>query len=654
MKAGDVVRVIDEKEFHSIYGLEPLSGLYKIYYIAGSESDRYCLVHEFLGNTFYAYRTQLKPFLEVVTPEEAEAAFPTPKAGDLVWNSDCNYLGVFKGADSSVAQYYRLDSYGGVSSVRSDNLPYFSVVKGKTVEDFRAFPEFMRGCAAFTYKNREDRICLVIGWNSYRLTYITPEGYVESFNLGSGWNFMMLQEVDASKVFEDPAIKAWGLTVDNLKDVFEGFDGFHDDRFHDDRMQQFFKDNGLLDEKYPVSMRLNLFRPKPSAKVAGNLAIYNNKSQLDKGIPVSMKAGRAFRAMFPHLNDKELEKLVDQFRIEFPILSFKVQESTEAWAFKHAYSHTMSPYENIYTTSQRKSLANSCMRHDFSRMKTHPCEVYASGDFKIIWTEDEQGRIGSRCVVYLNEDGDKPQAGPVYGTSENSIDIIVEELEKFGANYDCNASWRNARLNYVNDGHGVVGPYLDIEQSLYRDGDYLVIGGGREYEACSYSGYIQGGRGCDECGDFMDEDDSFLDDEGGCYCESCFHDIYTRCDHSGDLVRQDEIVSVYAIRRSWGQSRPTVLRVHNSFTEDGTFLYCEDRDEFWEEGQTVCDHNGITQHIDDVTLCEETDEYYSPDLLAECADGKYRNLDFLKDNGWVLDSNGLYDLPQEEEESEAA
>jgi hypothetical protein len=94
--------------------------------------------------------------------------------------------------------------------------------------------------------------------------------------------------------------------------------------------------------------------------------------------------------------------------------------------------------------------------------------------------------------------------------------------------------------------------------------------------------------------------------------------------------------------------------VHTSYTEDGTFLYCEDRDEYWHSDSVVVDANGNTQHIDDVTLCEETDEYYSPDLLAECADGKYRNLEFLKDNGWVLDSNGLYDLPKEEEESEAA
>jgi hypothetical protein len=315
----------------------------------------------------------------------------------------------------------------------------------------------------------------------------------------------------------------------------------------------------------------------------------------------------------------------------------------------------MSPYENIYTTSQRKSLANSCMRHDFSRMKTHPCEVYASGDFKMLWTEDDQGRIGSRCVVYLNANGKQPQAGPVYGTSENSIDILVEELQKMGALYDCNASWRGARLNYINDGHGVVGPYLDIEQYLAHVGDYLVIGGG-EYEACSYGGYISGGRGCAECGDYVDEDDSYSDDDGNCYCGSCYYDIYTRCEHSQDMVRSDETVSVYTYQRSWlgGGVRTSEMVVHNSYTEDGTFMYCEDRDEYWAAEHTVCDHNGFTQHIEDVTLCEETDEYYRPDLLAECSDGKTRNLEFLNENGWLPNSDGIFYLPEEEEESEAA
>ncbi len=649
---GDIVRVVDQAEFKRVYGNEPIDLFYKVTDVVGFDSNRYCLVGESLGNTFYQYTPAAYDFLEVVTPEEAEIAFPTPKAGDLIWDSEYSILGVYVDNDGLFAEYRRFNSSAELlPNTSTTRIRHLSVVKGKTQEDFKNFPKFMADCKAFYYKGREDRVYLVKSVTSYRVTYINPEGWEDSFILTMGWSFLMLNKIDNIVLFDDPVMKSWGLTMDNFKEVFEGRDGYDNGR-----MLDFFGDQGIKYSDALFGMRMALFQPKPSAKVAGNVALFLNKSSSDKGIPVSMKAGRAFRAMFPWLTDKELEQVVDKFRIEFPVLNFKVQESTEAWAFKHAYSHTMSPYENIYTTSQRKSLANSCMRHDFSRMKTHPCEVYASGDFKIIWTEDEQGRIGSRCVVYLNENGDKPQAGPVYGTSENSIDTIIDELQKMGAVYDCNASWCGARLNYINDGHGVVGPYLDIEQNLSREGDYLFIGGNhREYDACSYSGYIQGGRGCDECGDFMDEDDAYSDDDGNCYCESCYHDIYTRCEHSGDMVRQDETVSVWQSRRAWGgYMRNAEIVVHNSYTEDGTFLYCEDRDEYWHSDSVVVDANGNTQHIEDVTLCEETDEYYPPDLLAECADGKYRNLEFLKDNGWVLDSNGLYDLPKEEEESEAA
>lgn len=55
------------------------------------------------------------------------------------------------------------------------------------------------------------------------------------------------------------------------------------------------------------------------------------------------------------------------------------------------------------------------------------------------------------------------------------------------------------------------------------------------------------GEKCDECGTLVEGDDIFTDADGdGHYCERCYHNLYTYCDHCDrELSREDQIVNSY-------------------------------------------------------------------------------------------------------------
>ena len=119
---------------------------------------------------------------------------------------------------------------------------------------------------------------------------------------------------------------------------------------------------------------------------------------------------------------------VYSFLQKFANRDLTLSVSRDREAFKLAYSGDQAPMENIDTTWTRKSSASSCMRYDFEHLKCHPAEVYGSGDFEIITVFDSDKRIAARCVVYVAHDSGIPQAGPIYGVSEQALDMVEHHL----------------------------------------------------------------------------------------------------------------------------------------------------------------------------------------------------------------------------------
>ena len=221
---------------------------------------------------------------------------------------------------------------------------------------------------------------------------------------------------------------------------------------------------------------VTLFQPAPSENHGPiMIALWESQEKRDRDLRRPMRPGKAFKKMFPWLSQVELAELVDWYR-ELNLLKnadIIIHESTEAKDFKLAYAGEQAPMANPETQDDRKSLNCSCMKYDFEHLPIHPAEVYASGDFTIVWAE-MLGKIAGRCVIYNKE----MRAGPIYGVSDTALDALSTYIyDKLGA---CPAyehdGWEGARIKKIEYLGDLIGPYFDIQpQSVSDQGDHLVI-----------------------------------------------------------------------------------------------------------------------------------------------------------------------------------
>lgn len=404
--------------------------------------------------------------------------------------------------------------------------------------------------------------------------------------------------------------------------------------------------------------KIQLFQPKVSHKFQGKVSLYMSKKDKERDRLTALRPGRAFKIMFPELNDKDIAQLVDKFNLSFPLMSLKLHTGSEEADFIKAYSYEQSVMQNVYTTSSRKSLANSCMRlrPEHVNLPKHPAAAYASGDFLSIWTEDEGGRIASRCVLYLNPEG-RPQAGPVYGTTEGSIDEIEDHLKSLGADLYQNASWMGARLLYIECNGGALAPYLDHEKCLEIAGEYLLITGGDEdegdFHADTYGGVLhpQGGTHCECCSDRIDHDDLVTTEDGLYYCSSCYSDNYSTCYEDGQEYRTEDMTVTRVRKYRWGWQEEYVYDpdLHGYMVYDGWYYHPDllvetEQGDYHLEGE------------DTYFTCEKTGEYHNIQEQVEALIGGVLLIvskTWVEDNDYVIGSDFVY-TPKEEEQEEAA
>jgi len=395
----------------------------------------------------------------------------------------------------------------------------------------------------------------------------------------------------------DPVLRAWGVYDHlNMWDL-------QDRRFHQWLEKKFI---GLLagDSNHltcKIRYRLCAFGPRRSEKFHPKISVWQSLENRDNDRVTAMKPARAFSLMFPELDHKTIIQINDEYLQEFAPREFTIHVSKEAEHFKDAYAGKQSPNENIDTTPYRKHLAHSCMRYDFDHLPMHPAEAYASGDFTIVYALDQNDLVAGRCVVYTNNA--PPQAGPIYGVSEQAIDCIQERLESLGADMTHNASWIGAKLKRVEYDGGFVGPYLDLTpQSLADMGDYLEVNRRGEIDASVYQGVLGGHHtSCCQCNENLSEDEYWYSEfTSEHYCESCYYDEHVYCDYFQDTVHQDQTITCWRV--GYGGQHESVQVYEHVVHNDDIFIMCTD-DEYW--------------HTDDVVYCECDDTYISPDNIDE-------------------------------------
>ena len=397
----------------------------------------------------------------------------------------------------------------------------------------------------------------------------------------------------------DPVLKAWG-NYDDV-DMFRG----RDDTFIAWWDRAFLQVTGNTCTTHQPNMRgsirLRCFAPRRSKRFAPKITMYQSaRDRFEREREVAMKPARAFSMMFPELEHKQIIELTDMYLNRFAVRTLFIKEGTDAKDFVKAYSWTQAPTDNINTTYQRKSSASSCMRYNFEHLPVHPVTAYASGDFKILWSEDADGKIASRCVVRVMPDG-QYRGGPIYGVSEQAIDLIEHHINSNGGEYGCDGAWEGARLvrKPADDADSFYAPYLDPEpRRLYDDGKYLVISHDGDIDANGYQGTLGAyDCQCENCGCGLSDDDYYFSEYTECrYCNDCYYDEHFYCEYADADYHIDQSYLVYV---PYGcRNGYTEERVSDSAVECGDdFILCDNDDEYW--------------HVDLAYYCEDEDVYIS-------------------------------------------
>lgn len=395
----------------------------------------------------------------------------------------------------------------------------------------------------------------------------------------------------------------------------------------------------------------------PQIKVEGDklkVSLYQNRADWERGRRTVLKVGRAVRMVYPHFTDKEVQTWVDKINHKFSPRNYILHTGTSAQDFVHAYTHKQSPYENPRTTSSRKCLADSCMRYDFvgnEGFDWHPVEAYASGDFMIVWTEDDDGRIGSRAVVSIH--GDKWVAGPVYGVCEKSLDMIEEYITSHdGYLFKDNKDWTGARVCKLDSGDDrYVGPYFDSGECLRDDGKFFVVDPNGSIGTSDHQGYFEYDDRpmCYSCDCRGHSDYMTHTEDGTVYCEGCYHERFTFCEEDNCEINADDAVCV-AFRRSYGTGHMTV---HFDYA-----VQCSYSDEWWHINDIVEDYNGDPVSPEyaygNLSVCESSGKWCEADeTVVVSVDNEQQvwHKDELSDD--YVESDGVYYL-KEELEKEAA
>ena len=451
---------------------------------------------------------------------------------------------------------------------------------------------------------------------------------------------------------DDPVLRKWG--------AHEDYQYFN---CADHRLRHWLgskmDDLGLSSTQLCVKTthRLLAFEPMRSKIAHGKVSVYQSQKDRDNDRQVAMKPGRAFTLMFPEIDHKAIITLVDEFLQEFAPRNLTLRTGRDADTFVKAYAWDQSPTENIDTCSYRKSSASSCMRYDFDHLPAHPVSAYASGDFEMVYTTDQNDRIASRCVVWMTSpDGDlpSPQAAPIYGVSEQSIDMIADHLSRLGATFAQDANWTGARLKsipyseYGEDGR-YIAPYLDLmPQYLTADGNYLTVDGCGEIDASSYEGILGNSRTCTICDCSMSDDDAYVsmtNEED--YCEQCYYERHFHCEYAMEDTHVDDGTRAWTAGR-WGLEEEWV----SEYGIQNHFMWCESDQEWWSEDDAVwCEYEEefiSPRRIDQYFTSDWNDQSVYPlSQHCETVGGDSVGRDEL-DEDWELNSDDLWEKKQEE------
>jgi hypothetical protein len=407
-----------------------------------------------------------------------------------------------------------------------------------------------------------------------------------------------------------------------------------------------------------LAQAFNAFDPRISRQNgADQIIIYESALKREAGKRLALNPGKAIRRIIPGLPDKYLEKAVDEFKVRFDSAAYEIKWGETREEFRFAYEgKNYAPTSNIRFSDFRKSLANSCMRHDFRDQglgDIHPSEVYATPDFRILMSiQKETGKVAARCVVRIDESKiPRPEYihAPIYGTNDNAMDLLESALSEV---FSEPASYRNrgfdgARVLYLKCRGGIVAPYQDVEPGRVNrpdpDDKYLTLSHNGDIHFGSTSGYVNFRQlTCCRCGCDWDEDCDYTDDNGNRYCESCYSEEFGYCEECEESTRHDYLTTVYY----WDGNR---CRAEERCVCDScrrtNYTECDagdDSGDYWADSDVIETDSGDT-----ISMRDYYDNYFTSDYSGAVfhSDERVETEDYQFVSQSEAEEMGLVELP---------
>jgi hypothetical protein len=272
----------------------------------------------------------------------------------------------------------------------------------------------------------------------------------------------------------------------------------------------------------------------------------------------------------------------------------------------------------------------SCMSPSFDilchdNVERHPYAVYdPSFGWGMAVRTDTDGMVLGRCLVHESDEGKgfvrSYKRERDYSSSSGADESIEAMLTSLGY-----AKWRGWPdhayvMRYPLRREGYLMPYIDggnqhvdedADKDAFRISDYS------GWEATNTSGIINGYTcTCDDCGEGMDEDDSYsIGYHGDSHVGPCCIDDYTR------------------VQGRRGEYYYTSNE--NAVEADGEYYH----EDYLEDNNIVCLHNGDYTHSDNAVYIDSQDEYYHVDDDDICHTEDSNEYQ-MKDDCWQCTESG--------------
>jgi hypothetical protein len=287
----------------------------------------------------------------------------------------------------------------------------------------------------------------------------------------------------------------------------------------------------------------------------------------------------------------------------------------------------------------------SCMSPSFDiecsdRKERHPYAVYdPSFGWGMAVRTDTDGMVLGRCLVHESDEGKgfvrSYKRERDYSSSSGADESIEAYLQSIGY-----AKWRGWPdhayvMRYPLRREGFLMPYIDggnqhVDED--EDKDAFRISDYSGWEATNTSGHINGYEcTCDDCGEGMDEDDSYsIGYHGDSRVGSCCIDDYTRVQgRRGEYYYTSNENAVEADGEYYHEDYledNNIVRLHDGdYTHRDNAVYIESQDEYYEtDDDAICYAEDTNQYElrDDCWCCAESGNYYTDDEDSVEVDGE--------------------------------